>query len=179
MEGSSCRKFSISWKRARFQGPNSGFLLAGTRSVPLSGTRGSSRGITCALKSTGVAQSQQAPLRQDPIPLVTSPSFSLAFRSFLPSTPEMRTESGLSPDSSSIGSRVRSSRLRVAPTESMDSSDSSLDLTATVKNPKAIVAKRTSPVGGSQYPPIGPPSEIGAEEVAIWRKKYELPDDVV
>ena len=91
----------------------------------------------------------------------------------------MRTESGLSSDSSSIGSRVRSSRLRVAPTESMDSSDSSLDLTATVKNPKAIVAKRNSPVGGSQYPPIGPPSEIGAEEVGIWRKKYELPDDVV
>ncbi|KAF2595811.1 hypothetical protein F2Q68_00010716 [Brassica cretica] len=29
-----------------------------------------SRGITCALKSTGVAYSQQAPLRQDPVPLV-------------------------------------------------------------------------------------------------------------
>ncbi|KAF3571741.1 hypothetical protein F2Q69_00059933 [Brassica cretica] len=28
------------------------------------------RGITCALKSTGVAYSQQAPLRQDPVPLV-------------------------------------------------------------------------------------------------------------
>ena len=78
----------------------------------------------------------------------------------------MRTESGLSPDSSSIGSRVRSSRLRVAPTESMDSSDSSLDLTAKAKNPKAIVAKTASPVGGSRYPPIGPPSVIGAEEGA-------------
>ena len=31
--------FSISWKGARFQGPNSRFLLTGTRSVPLSGTR--------------------------------------------------------------------------------------------------------------------------------------------
>ncbi|KAF3585424.1 hypothetical protein F2Q69_00030742 [Brassica cretica] len=41
MEGSPCRKFSIFWKGARFQGPNSGFLLAGTWSVPLSGTRGS------------------------------------------------------------------------------------------------------------------------------------------
>ncbi|KAG5406061.1 hypothetical protein IGI04_012180 [Brassica rapa subsp. trilocularis] len=59
MEGSSYRKFSISWKGARFQGPNSGFLLAG-----------SGRGITCALKSTGVAHSQQAPLRQDPVPLI-------------------------------------------------------------------------------------------------------------
>ena len=28
------------------------------------------RGITCALKSTGVAHSQQAPLRQDPVPLI-------------------------------------------------------------------------------------------------------------
>ena len=28
------------------------------------------RRITCALKSTGVAHSQQAPLRQDPVPLV-------------------------------------------------------------------------------------------------------------
>ncbi|KAF3586815.1 hypothetical protein F2Q69_00030739 [Brassica cretica] len=41
MKGSPCRKFSIFWKGARFQGPNSGFLLAGTWSVPLSGTPGS------------------------------------------------------------------------------------------------------------------------------------------
>ncbi|KAF3585425.1 hypothetical protein F2Q69_00030741 [Brassica cretica] len=61
----------------------------------------------------------------------------------------MRTESGLSPDSSFVGSRVRSSRLRVAPTKSMDSSDSSLDLTTKAKNPKPIVAKRVSPVGGA------------------------------
>ncbi|WZZ27109.1 hypothetical protein YC2023_010510 [Brassica napus] len=98
MEGSPYQKFSIFWKGARFQGPNSGFLLAGTWSVPLSGTRGSgscleaggndtgvffpnslpliylfhhrSWGITCALKSTEVAHSQQAPLRQDPVALV-------------------------------------------------------------------------------------------------------------
>ncbi|KAF3602746.1 hypothetical protein F2Q69_00036253 [Brassica cretica] len=55
--------------------------------------------------------------------------------SFIPSAPKVRTETGLSPDSSSIG--------------------------------------------GSRYPLIGPPSVIGAEEVAVWRKKYELPDDVV
>ncbi|KAF3541266.1 hypothetical protein F2Q69_00023577 [Brassica cretica] len=98
MEGSPYRKFSIPWKGARFQRPNSGFLLAGTWSVPLLGTRGSgscleaggndtvvffpnsltlisrfrhrSRGITYALKSTEVAHSQQVPLRQDPVPLV-------------------------------------------------------------------------------------------------------------
>ncbi|KAF3529107.1 hypothetical protein DY000_02040760 [Brassica cretica] len=66
---------------------------------------------------------------------VTFPSLSITFRSFLPSAPKVRTETGLSPNSSSIG--------------------------------------------GSRYPLIGPPSVIGAEEVAVWRKKYELPDDVV
>ena len=93
MEGSPYQEFSIFWNGARFQGPNSGFLLAGTWTVPLSGTRGSgscleaggndtgvffpnslpliarfrhrTRGITCALKSTGVAHSHQASLRQD------------------------------------------------------------------------------------------------------------------
>ncbi|KAF2561603.1 hypothetical protein F2Q70_00016786 [Brassica cretica] len=88
----------------------------------------------------------------------------------------MGTESG--PDSSSIGCRVRSNRLRVVPAESMDSSDSSLDLTAAAKNPKVLVTRNTLPAEGSQYPPIGPPLVIGAEEVTIWRKKYNLPDDV-
>ncbi|KAF3557002.1 hypothetical protein F2Q69_00013406 [Brassica cretica] len=41
MGGSPYQMFFIFWKGARFQGPNSGFLLAGTWSVPLSGTRGS------------------------------------------------------------------------------------------------------------------------------------------
>ena len=91
----------------------------------------------------------------------------------------MRTELGLSPDSSSVDSRVRSSRLRVAPTESMDSSDSSLDLTFKAIDPKAIVARRASLVGGSRYPPIGPPSVIGAEEVVVCRKIYELAEDVI
>ncbi|KAF3547649.1 hypothetical protein DY000_02009285 [Brassica cretica] len=92
MEGSSYRKSSISWKGGRSLGLVPGFLLAGTWSVPLSGTRrpGSCleaggndigvffpnslpliarfRGITSALKSTGVAHSQQAPLRQDSVP---------------------------------------------------------------------------------------------------------------
>ena len=89
----------------------------------------------------------------------------------------MGTESG--PDSSSIGSRARSNRLRVVPTKSMDSSDSSLDLTIAAKNPKALVTRDTLPAEGSQYPPIGPPSVLGAEEVTVWRKKYNLPDDVV
>ena len=59
----------------------------------------------------------------------------------------MWTESGT--DSSSIGSRVRSNRLGVVPTEYMDSYDSSLDLTAAAKNPKALVTKNISPVEGS------------------------------
>ena len=108
----------------------------------------------------------------------------LAFRPFLPtlSVSEMKAESGLSPDSSSIGSRVRSSKVKdaVAPSVSIDSSDSSLDLTAEVEDPKAIVARNVSPVAeGNQYPPIGPPSVIGVEEVADWRMKYNLPADII
>ncbi|KAF3594869.1 hypothetical protein DY000_02020565 [Brassica cretica] len=154
MEGSPYRKFSISWKGARFQGPNSRFLLAGTWSVPLSGTRGSGSCLEAGGNDTG------APLRQDPVPSVLlawvplKPEFVLnpdervpigedrgllRLRFFLPSAPEMRTEAGLSPDSSSIESFTGR---------------------------------------GSRYPPIGPPSVIGAEEVSFWRKKYELPDDV-
>ncbi|KAH0903352.1 hypothetical protein HID58_042855 [Brassica napus] len=94
----------------------------------------------------------------------------------------MRAESGLFPDSSSIGSRVRSSKVKdvVAPLECMDSSDSSLDLTAEVEDPKAIVARNVSPVvDGNRYPPIGPPLVIGVEEVSDWRVKYNLPADVV
>ncbi|WZZ65729.1 hypothetical protein YC2023_077099 [Brassica napus] len=40
MEGSPYRKFSISWKGARFQGPNSGFLLAGPGTFPYQGPEG-------------------------------------------------------------------------------------------------------------------------------------------
>ncbi|KAF3584670.1 hypothetical protein F2Q69_00030218 [Brassica cretica] len=99
MEGSPYRKSSISWKGGRSLGLVPRFLLAGTWSVPLSGTRGPgscpeagrndtevffpnsfpliarfrhrTRGITCAHKSTGVAHSQQAPLRQDSVPSVS------------------------------------------------------------------------------------------------------------
>ncbi|WZZ34991.1 hypothetical protein YC2023_018392 [Brassica napus] len=94
----------------------------------------------------------------------------------------MEAESGLSPDSSSIGSRVRSSKVKdaVAPSVYMDSSDLSLDLTAEVEDPKAIVARNVSPVAeGNRYPPIGPPSVIGVEEVADWKMKYNLPADVI
>ncbi|WZZ63659.1 hypothetical protein YC2023_075029 [Brassica napus] len=63
---------------------------------------------------------------------------------------------------------------------SMDSSDPSLDLTAEVEDPKAIVSLNVSPVAeGNRYPPIGPPSVIGVEEVADWRMKYNLPVDVI
>ncbi|CAG7875802.1 unnamed protein product, partial [Brassica rapa] len=47
------RKFSISWTGAWFQGPNSGFLLTGTWSVPLSGTRGSGSCLEVGGNNTG------------------------------------------------------------------------------------------------------------------------------
>ncbi|KAF2569703.1 hypothetical protein F2Q70_00043809 [Brassica cretica] len=53
MEGSPYRKFSISWKGAWFQGPNSGFLLARTWNVPLSRTRGSGSCLEAGGNYTG------------------------------------------------------------------------------------------------------------------------------
>ncbi|KAF2555020.1 hypothetical protein F2Q68_00017405 [Brassica cretica] len=54
---------------ARFQGPNSGSLLAGTWSVPLSGTRGAGSCLEAGGNDTRIF-SPTAPLRQDPVPLV-------------------------------------------------------------------------------------------------------------
>ncbi|KAF3551887.1 hypothetical protein DY000_02008304 [Brassica cretica] len=225
MEGFPSRKFSISWKGARFRGPSSGFLLAGTRSVPLSGTRGSgscleagengtgvffpnslplisrfrhrSRGITCALKSTGVAHSQQAPLRQDPIPLILI--------SWVP----LKAELILNPDGGAGTLMLRcvqagesrrddtgngflkiSLVLRVPRTEGTGSlivlQDSFFraDDKWTRSRPRllfnrnATVGEAPPPPGGDRLSPVGPLSVIGVEEVANWRKKFRLPDDV-
>ncbi|KAH0898871.1 LOW QUALITY PROTEIN: hypothetical protein HID58_048439 [Brassica napus] len=79
----------------------------------------------------------------------------------------MKDESGLFPDSSSIGSRVRSSKVKDAVAPLME-------------DPKAIVALNVLPVAeGNRYPPIGPLLVIGVEEVADWRMKYNLPADVI
>ena len=94
----------------------------------------------------------------------------------------MKSKPGLSLDSSSIGGRVRSRKQRSdgGPSESMDSSGSSLDLTAVVENPSCEVADFASPSGEvHKFPPVGPLSSIGVDEVATWRAKYHLSDDVV
>ncbi|KAF3573121.1 hypothetical protein F2Q69_00059163 [Brassica cretica] len=237
MEVSPYRKSSISWKGGRSLGLVPWFLLAGTWSVPLSGTRGhgscpeaggNDTGVGLCSISLAVLGSTQAGAHSEPrtevfnirwnplgrrtnagrvvlrVPLVPRvpetgkeeeriPNtsrfafpYGFSFRRvpFLPTlfVSEMKAVSGLSPDSSSIGSRVRSSKVKdaVAPSVSMDSSDSSLDLTAEVEDPKAIVARNVSPVTeGNLYPPIGPPSVIGVEEVADWRMKYNLPADII
>ncbi|KAF3541012.1 hypothetical protein F2Q69_00023607 [Brassica cretica] len=54
MRGSPYRKFSIFWKGPRFQGPKLGFLLAGTWSIPLSGTRGSGSCLEAGGNDTGI-----------------------------------------------------------------------------------------------------------------------------
>ncbi|KAF3532908.1 hypothetical protein DY000_02040723 [Brassica cretica] len=110
----------------------------------------------------------------------------------LPSNPfvsEMRAESGLFPDSSSIGSRVRSSKVKdvVAPLECMDSSDSSLDLTAEVEDPKAIVARTVSPVAEGNWVKYNLPADVvirvpgpddrvsdfGVDEVPVYEGYFE------
>ena len=94
----------------------------------------------------------------------------------------MKSKPNLALDSSSIGGRVRSKkqRSRVGPSESTDSSGSSLDLTVEVKNSSHVVAEAVSPsVEVDRFLPVGPLSSIGVEEVANWRAKYYLSDDVV
>ncbi|KAF2557911.1 hypothetical protein F2Q68_00016395 [Brassica cretica] len=69
----------------------------------------------------------------------------------------MKSKPNLALDSSSIGGRVRSKkhRSRVGPSESTDSSEV------------------------DRFLPVGPLSSIGVEEVANWRAKYYLSNDVV
>ena len=79
--------------------------------------------------------------------------------------------------SSSIGARVHSRR-RVGneACESMDSSESSLDLTAEIKIFRnAAVGEAPPPPEGDRFSPVGPLSIIGVEEVVNWRKKFYLP----
>ncbi|KAF2575039.1 hypothetical protein F2Q70_00002753 [Brassica cretica] len=94
----------------------------------------------------------------------------------------MKSKPDLALDSSSIGGRVRSKKQRsgVGPSESMDSSGSSLDRTAEVENPSRDVVDLAPPSAEvGEFPPMGPLSSIGVDEVANWRAKYHLSDDVV
>ncbi|KAF2535440.1 hypothetical protein F2Q68_00021173 [Brassica cretica] len=78
--------------------------------------------------------------------------------------------------------RVRSKRQRsgAGPSELMDSSGSSLDLTAKIEN-LSRTSTGVAPPSPEIYRflPVGPLSLIGVEEVASWRVKYHLPDDVI
>ena len=79
----------------------------------------------------------------------------------------MKSKPDLALDSSSIGGRVRSKKQRsgVSPSESTDSSGSSLDLTAEVKTPSCTVAD-VAPPSVDRFLSMGPLSSIGVEEVA-------------
>ncbi|KAF3600365.1 hypothetical protein F2Q69_00035274 [Brassica cretica] len=238
VRGFLCRIF----KGGRSLGLVSGFLLAETWSVPLTGTRepGScpeaggndtgvffpnilplisrcrhqTRGITCEIKSTGVAHSQQAPLRQDSAPSCLEfsgddeagdssrwrePKSSicagtpLGQRSnagrvvlrvpLVPQIPRtrMKNEKGLDLGSSSTCTRVRSrDRVGNEARESMNSSESSLDLTTEIENLRVATFGDDPPsMGGDMLLPIGPLSVIGVGEVANWRRKFHLSDDII
>ncbi|KAF3571830.1 hypothetical protein F2Q69_00059540 [Brassica cretica] len=70
MEGSPYRKFSFSWGKGAVPCTGPKILHSGKPSLPLIARFcHRTRGITCALKSTGVAHSQQASLRQDIAPM--------------------------------------------------------------------------------------------------------------
>ncbi|KAF3598668.1 hypothetical protein F2Q69_00035095 [Brassica cretica] len=70
MEGSPYWKFSFSRGKGTVPGTGLGVLRSGEPGLPLIGRfRHGTRGITCALKSTGVAHSKQTSLRQDIAPM--------------------------------------------------------------------------------------------------------------
>ncbi|KAF3506952.1 hypothetical protein F2Q69_00006011 [Brassica cretica] len=71
MEGSPYRKFSFSRRKGVVPWTGPGVLPSGDLGLPLIARfRHRTRGITCALKSTGVAHYQQASLRQDITPVI-------------------------------------------------------------------------------------------------------------
>ncbi|KAL0771663.1 hypothetical protein Bca101_036814 [Brassica carinata] len=62
----------------------------------------------------------------------------------------------------------------------MDSSESSLDLTAEIEELRnASVGEAPLLPGGDKLSSVCPLSIIGVEEVVNWRKKFRLPDDVI
>ncbi|WZZ34607.1 hypothetical protein YC2023_018008 [Brassica napus] len=182
------------------QGPSLRFPLAGTRGTHLPGIRGSescleaggnntgiffpnslplisrlchrSRGITCALESTGVAHSQQAPemTRLAPCRAVHARFEEGRFGCLI-----------LPPAHHRIGVRVHSRpKIGDKVCESMSSSGSSLGLSAKIEEIKNAAMGETSPLpkrGGSL--PVGTISEIGVEEVVFWRQKFHLSTNIV
>ncbi|KAF3603033.1 hypothetical protein F2Q69_00036260 [Brassica cretica] len=87
MEGSPYRKFSFSRRKGAVPGTGPEVLHSGEPGLPLIARFSHrTRGITCALKSTGVAHSQQASIRQDIAPVI--------LRSRVPLCPEPYSEPG-------------------------------------------------------------------------------------
>ncbi|KAF2574236.1 hypothetical protein F2Q70_00002745 [Brassica cretica] len=87
MEGSRYRKFSFSRRKGAVPGTRPGVLRSEEPGLPLIARfRHPTRGITCALKSTVVAHSQQASLRQDIAPVI--------LRSWVPLRAEPYSELG-------------------------------------------------------------------------------------
>ena len=94
----------------------------------------------------------------------------------------MKSKPDLALDSSSIDGRVRSKTQRsgAGPSESMDSFGSSLDLTVEVENPsRAVTGVASLSPRTNRFLPVGPLLSIGVEEVASWRVRYHLPDNVL
>ncbi|KAH0926446.1 hypothetical protein HID58_018702 [Brassica napus] len=93
----------------------------------------------------------------------------------------MKSEPDFASGSSLIGVRVRS-RCKIGDEvyESMNSSGSSLGLSAEIEEIKNAGMRETSPLpeGGGSLP-VGPISEIGVEEVAFWRQKFYLSENLV
>ncbi|KAF3539077.1 hypothetical protein F2Q69_00023188 [Brassica cretica] len=249
MEGSPYPKSFISWKGGRSLGLVPGFLLAGTWSVPLSGTLGPGSCPEAGGNDAGVFFPNSSPLGRTLLQRSRCPRFHSSRSSFLnpertevfdmrfnplgrrsnagrvvlrvplvPRVPETGTllqrsrcprfhssrSSFLNPERTEVfdmrfnplGRRSNAGRVvlrvplvpRVPETGpflltlsvSEMKAESGLFPDSSSIDPKAIVALNVLPVAeGNRYPPIGPLLVIGVEEVADWRMKYNLPADVI
>ncbi|KAF3591481.1 hypothetical protein DY000_02021727 [Brassica cretica] len=176
MKGFPCRKFSISWKGARFQGPNSGFLLAGTRSVSLSGTRGSGSCLEAGGNDTGRGPGA-FPYRgpeglgpawrlEEMIPGYFSPTVCPLFLDFV-----IEINSDL--PASLVGGRVRPCRLFADPFSSPVSSFGEVSETDSEAIPMAPLKQRDSLILDDD-----PRSEIQEGCLKVTRRKYGIHSSV-
>ncbi|KAF3506023.1 hypothetical protein F2Q69_00006783 [Brassica cretica] len=183
MEGSPYRKFSFSRGKGAGTQRSASFLSAGTQrsaSCPRSGGiqylsifpqqyapysrfRHRTRGITCALKSTGVAHSQQASLRQDIAQVI--------LRSRVQLRPEPHSEPGGGPVpflQTGIEEKDAVSGVSID-SSSEEAEGSECDLMA----PLSLSCAYAAP------PLVGPASSVGEDEMAEWRSRYSLPSSVI
>ncbi|KAF3564636.1 hypothetical protein DY000_02016330 [Brassica cretica] len=130
------------------------------------------RGVTCALKSTGVAHSQQASLRQDIAPVIPLSRFPLRLEPY--SKPGGLSVS-LTSDRGGIG-------VGAGPDAGANRVRDLLRLPFLASpSPLSLLINCSLVVGtlSSATPLVGSASSVGEDELADWRSRYSLPSSIV